>query len=118
MSITGTVKIRSSEGQETDTIEIFADEVFPLEDIRQRYLRELRIRLSSKLLDQEQLTALHEAVRDHPGRCSLSLQLEQLKENAIDTVVIRAGEELSISPSNTLLQRLQELPVVLSIVEL
>lgn len=117
LTITGSIKVESAEGQENETIEIFAEEIFPLETVRERYLSELRIRLSARLLDEAQLRALYDVVRDYPGDCQLSLQLEQLGQNGIESVVIQASEDLSVLPSQTFLQRLQELPVVLSVME-
>ncbi|MBN1592108.1 MAG: DNA polymerase III subunit alpha, partial [Candidatus Coatesbacteria bacterium] len=55
LSITGTLKIEASETGESDSIEIFAEEIFPLSDLRERCLTELRIRLSSRILNEEQL---------------------------------------------------------------
>ncbi len=118
ISITGTVKVEASETDEGDTVEIFADEIFPLDKLRERFLTEIRIRLSSRLLNEEQLRLLHDVARSYPGKCALSLQLEQLEDNGVDSVVISAGEEYRVSPCEAFLERLKEIAPVIDTIEL
>jgi len=118
LSITGTVKVGSSESDEGDTVEIFADEIFPLDRLRERFLKEIRVKLASRLVNQEQLRLLQDVVRSYPGQCALSIQMEQLESNGIDSVVILTGESYRVSPSEAFLERLKGIGSVIETVEI
>ena len=117
LAITGTIKIESTEAEEGDSVEIFAEEIYPLCALRERMMTELRLRLSARLLDDQQLGILHDVIKSYPGNCMLTLQLEQLSENGIASVLIEAGDEFRVSPSEALIARLEELPLILGIIE-
>nr|HDM59363.1 DNA polymerase III subunit alpha [Bacillota bacterium] len=118
LSITGTVKVGTSENDQGDTVEIFADEIFPLDMLREQFLKEIRVRLASRLVNQEQLRLLRDVVRSYPGQCTLFIHLEQLESNGIDSVIIQAGEEYRVSPSEGFLERLKGIGPVIDTIEI
>jgi len=118
LAVTGTIHLNAYEADESDTLEVYADEIFPLSMIKERFLKEVRIRLAAHLLDEEQLRRLYQIVKGFPGRCALSLKIERIGQEGVESVTVRAGDELRVSPSEAFLTRLEELACVSGVVEI
>ncbi len=87
-----------------DRVRISADEVLPLDELRERRAESARLRLSAADLDEDLVARLRQAVEAHRGE--VPLYLEVLKPGSFH-LVARADPSLRVAPSRALQEALE-----------
>jgi DNA polymerase III subunit alpha len=84
-----------------DKPKIFPQEIFPLEDAPKKFTKQVHLRLHTAHLKPESITAVHELVTAHPGRCPLFLCF--LRPTG-EVIFVEPNERFSVTPSRELQQ--------------
>lgn len=79
-----------------DKPKIFPQEIMPLEQAPRRFTKQVHLRLNAARTSSEQLQALLELVKSHPGKCPLFLCF---LGPANEVVFVEAHERFAIAPS-------------------
>jgi DNA polymerase III subunit alpha len=87
-------------------LELTAQDLTPLEGIRERRARELAIRVNLAYADENVLTRLQERLRLHPGTTPVSIRLVRPGEFE---ATLKAADSLRIAPSARLTHEIQAL---------
>ena len=89
---------------EADQVELFGEEVHPLDNAEAMLARKLLVRLPSKMAPEE-ITSLKEMVSEAQGACQLSFELR------IDDMVVSidAGKEYMVKPTREFLAKIASL---------
>ncbi|HEX4439189.1 MAG TPA: DNA polymerase III subunit alpha [Thermoanaerobaculia bacterium] len=97
-----TATVRESGG----ALELTAQDMTPLEGIRERRARELAIRVNLAYADEDVLTRLHERLRLHPGTTPVSIRLVRPGEFEAS---LKVADSMRIAPSPRLTSEIQAL---------
>ncbi len=89
-----------------DKPKIFPQEMFPLEDAPKKFTKQVHLRLHTAHLKPESITAVHELVTAHTGRCPLFLCFMRPTG---EVIFVEPNERFFVTPSHQLQQRADEL---------
>ena len=89
-----------------DKPKIFPQEMFPLEDAPKKFTKQVHLRLHTAHLKPESITAVHELVTAHAGRCPLFLCFMRPTG---EVIFVEPNERFFVTPSHQLQQRADEL---------
>ncbi|MFO1512524.1 MAG: DNA polymerase III subunit alpha [Verrucomicrobiota bacterium] len=89
-----------------DKPKIFPQEMFPLEDAPKKFTKQVHLRLHTAHLKPESITAVHELVTVHAGRCPLFLCFMRPTG---EVIFVEPNERFFVTPSHQLQQRADEL---------
>jgi DNA polymerase-3 subunit alpha len=84
-----------------DKPKIFPQEIFPLEDAPKKFTKQVHLRLHTAHLKPESITAVHELVTAHPGKCPLFLCFMRPTG---EVIFVEPNERFSVTPSRELQQ--------------
>ena len=99
-----TAKVQQRYGQ-ADNWEVSPTKIVPLEQIKQKKVRALQIRLAASSLQQESIQGLTSILKQHPGKCRVEVLLVDEKENIS---IPLTSQRYKVSPTNELLDTLTE----------
>jgi len=89
-----------------DKPKIFPQEIFPLADAPRKFTKQVHLRLHTAHLKPESITAVHELVTAHQGRCPLFLCFMRPTG---EVIFVEPNERFFVTPSHQLQQRANEL---------
>jgi DNA polymerase-3 subunit alpha len=89
-----------------DKPKLFPQEIFPLEDAPKKFTKQVHLRLHTAHLQPDSISAVHELVAAHPGRCPLFLCFMRPSG---EVIFIEPNERFFVTPSRQLQQRADEL---------
>jgi DNA polymerase-3 subunit alpha len=89
-----------------DRPKIFPQEIMPLDEVPNRFTRQVHLRLHEAHLTSERLDSLRDLVAAHPGKCPLMLCLVR---TAGEVIFVETHERFSIKPSRQLQQEVNGL---------
>jgi DNA polymerase III subunit alpha len=88
-----------------DRPKIFPQEIMPLEDAPLRYTKQVHLRLHTAHVKPEHLTAVHELILAHPGKCPLFLCFVRPTG---EVIFIEAHDKFFVAPSRELQQAVDD----------
>ena len=92
-------------------VNLIADEVFTLQELRNRGTVSLALNLDERQIDAEKLSAVHRILSSYPGAAAVRFTLA----NDIGTVVVQVDEKYFVTPCEVLCSSLAKLDGVLGV---
>ncbi len=100
-----TIGLRLSAGQRNGSLNLIAEEAFPLEEIPSMVSVSLTLVLHEEEIVPERLQTIRDLMRAHPGTTPVLLRVEEPDGR----VEVRAGDGYRVTPSSSLREALEEL---------
>lgn len=105
------IGVELTAGKRNGEVNLVAEEVFPLAEIRDRRSLEVTLRIDGAAINRLELAQLLDAIRDHPGSSPVELELV----DTAGSVVVAAGSQFTVRPCEALRSALSALAGVLDV---
>jgi len=98
--------IRGKTNARDDTPKVLAEEIIPLEKVRERQIKVISIDLATAGLDLETLEKLKEILKHHPGKTPVQLSFRDSKGQK---TIVQSGDQFTVNSGDPLFEELEGL---------